>query len=287
MNDRYGCRKNWTIIISGGGNEQLRCDYTYDFCPATVPANRPRFLPFKVLPRRPLNGTDGRVCTSAERASTKSGGGYADCMVGVATASRVPTLVPSRSESLCRSNGVGTTDGRPHTSPWGGRSTHTPKNFHGGRAPVSSAPPRFPRKIRPPPRLPEGLPGNCHKKGMYRLPRSAKNRRPTARTTRHEPRLGSFISGGYDTEEAKPLRRGPDYAGGCSPIVGSEGGVCGGVTWDVGTAPFVATRPDEEASDGVMHGGLLWRESGFGREIDLATKGVPQGTTEACQPVSS
>lgn len=207
-------------------------------------------------------------------------------MVCVETISRVPALAPSRSDVLYGSNGDGAIDSRPHTSPLGGRSKDSPKRRDVGRAPVSSAPPRTPRRIRPPPRQPKAIPGNCRKRGMYGLPRCTKNRHPTTSTPQNEPRLGdSFVGGGYDEEETLTLRRGPDYVGGCSAVVASESGVCGGASLDDGTPAFAATRPDEAAADGMMHGGLLWRESGVGRETELATDGVPQGFEEACRPV--
>lgn len=82
-----------------------------------------------------------------------------------------------------------------------------------------------------------------------------------------------------------PLRQGPGYAAGCSAVVNDDSGVCGGASFDPETGPFMTPWPNEEAADGLMHGGLLWRESGFGRETELATEGVPQGIAEACRPV--
>lgn len=176
---------------------------------------------------------------------------------------------------------------QPHTTLRGRESTDSPRILQGGRAPVSSAPPRFPRRIRPPPRQPKALPWKHGTKGMYRLPRSAKSRHPTARSTaRDDSRLGSScVGGGCDKEEIIPFRRGLDHAGGCSAVVRDESGICGRATLDTSTDPFVATWPDEEAADGLMHSGLLWRESGFGRETELATEGVPQEIAEACRPV--
>lgn len=254
--------------------------------PSTVPATRPRFLPFKVLPKRPLSGGHGEVCPSAEHERTASGRGYVDRMVRVATASRAPTMTPPRSEPLYKSNEEMPIDVRPHTTLWGGGSTDSPR-IHGGRVLISSAPPRTPRRIRPPPRQPKALAGTYRKPAIYKLPRSARKRHPPPRSaTRDESRLcSSRIRSGCHREGAIPLRRGPDFAGGCSAAVRDEGGVCGGATLDPGNAPFVARWPDEEAVDGLMHGGLLWRESGCGRETELTTDGVPQEIAEACRPV--
>lgn len=253
--------------------------------PAFCPCHRPRFLPFRVLSRRPLSASHGGVSTSTERAST-AGGGYVDRTVDVATARRVPTMAPSRSEPLCRSNEDMGIVVRPRTTLWEGGSTDSPR-IRGGRIPISPEPTRTPRRIRPPPRQPKILPRNYRKHAMYGLPRSTKSRRPTIGSTTHdEPRLGSSrVCRGYDREEETPLNPAPQYTGCRSADVRDGGEVCGGTALDPDTPPFVATWSDEETADGLMHGGLLWRESGFGRETELTAKGTPQGIAEACRLV--
>lgn len=189
---------------------------------------------------------------------------------------------PSRSEPMYKSNEGMPIDVRPHTALRVGGSTDSPI-IHGGRAPISSAPPATPWRIRPPPRQQKALPGTYRKHTISRLPGIAKKGHPPPRST---TRVGSSrVGSSYHKEGAVTLLRDPEYASDYSAAVRDECGVCGDAALDPGDVPFVATWPDEESADGLMNNGLLWRESGFGREMELTTERVRQGVAEACQPV--
>lgn len=49
--------------------------------------------------------------------------------------------------------------------------------------------------------------------------------------------------------------------------------------------PVGTSWPAEEAPDGVVGDGPLWRDSGFGRVTELIVEGLPQGIAEASEPV--
>eukprot|EP00903_Cladosiphon_okamuranus_P019584 g18012.t1 len=134
---------------------------------------------------------------------------------------------------------------------------------------------------------PKALPRKYRKNATFRLPTSARHRLPaTSSKMRDEPGLGG-IRGGSVRDEEEPMTRhkGPGFATGCSAVVRDDSGICWGSSFDPATDPFMTAWQNEEAADGLMHGGLLWRESGFGRETELGTEGVPQGIAEACGPV--
>lgn len=110
-------------------------------------------------------------------------------------------------------------------------------------------------------------------------------------TTPGESRLGSRTIDLERRDEPAWPSQGPGYyAGSCSTEVRGKSGLQGamreGMACAPGVVPVMATWPAEEAPDGLMHGGLLWRESGYGRELECTTEGVPQEIAGACRPVS-
>lgn len=196
-------------------------------------------------------------------------------------------MSPSRSEPLNSGNEELPIDARPCTTLCGTGRTDYSSNPD-GRAPISTPSP-IPRKVRPPRHQSKAFPGKFRRPEMYIWPRSAKKRRPIpSNATPHGSRLESCISNFDRKGGAASLYQGPGYAGSCSAEGLDEGGVRGvirgGTTSVPGVIPLVETR--EEAPDGLMHGGLLWRESGFGREMEITTDRVPQEMVEACRPVS-
>lgn len=110
-------------------------------------------------------------------------------------------------------------------------------------------------------------------------------------TTPDESRLDSrTLNLECRDESARPSQDPAYYAGSFSTEFRGKGGIQGpmreGMTCVPGVVPVVTTWPAEEVPDGLMHGGLLWRESGFGRELEYTTEGVPQEIAGACRPVS-
>lgn len=258
-------------------------------CLPTLPATRPRFLPFEILPRRPLGGVHGRRLWAAS-AESESPAGRRDSVDrgdGFPPAGKAITMVPSRSEPCYKSNEDGQVDIRPRTTLGGGGSTNSSR-IRGECHPISSASPRTPRRIRPPPRQPKAFPGKYRQHAGYKLTRSArKPRPPPGSTTRDQPRPGcsSGDGGGCRSEESVSLGLGLAHAESCSAVVREEAGIGRGASSKLDDVPFMATPQDEETASSLMYGGLLWRESGFGRETELITLGVPQGLAEACRPV--
>lgn len=108
--------------------------------------------------------------------------------------------------------------------------------------------------------------------------------------TPDETRLDGHILNLDRREEAASLCQSPGCVGSCSTKFRDKRGVRDvtkrGIACLPGTVPLTATWPAEEAPDGLMYGGLLWRESGLGREVEITPEGVPREMAEACRPVS-
>ncbi|CAM9144356.1 unnamed protein product [Scytosiphon promiscuus] len=233
------------------------------------PASSPRFMPFNVRPRRP--STCG--CDRASK-SRGSAAGLGERSVdrrattpenGVAVAPAKPALPrDSEEEKTIRArtcNGMNGVDCAAF--PCGGGERHN-----------ASLPSPAPRKIRPSSCKASSSPGAYLKDGTL------KSRRRKQHNTRHsESRLGN--RGVCEDGEAE--RR-------VSPSIQEStrfgGAACGEQSSALGAVVTVGTGwPAEEAPDGVVKDGPLWRDSGFGRVTVLILDGVPQGIAEACQPV--
>ncbi len=195
-------------------------------------------------------------------------------------------------------------------------------SFASSAAPPRTA---TPRRIRSPSRQPKVFPWTCRRKHVRgtankRRPRCPRVCRPPPDgSARDEPGQRVDERGGGSLsrcrEEGEPFRcrsdaadgetgscgcpdrRGgaDDGAGGSADDAVAEGRVgavrCkpgrGGVSSAPGViAPSLATWPEEEAADGLMHGSLLWQECGFGRQAELTSEGDLRGIADACAPVS-
>ncbi|CAM9492938.1 unnamed protein product, partial [Ectocarpus sp. 4 AP-2014] len=234
--------------------------------------SRPRFLPFNARPRLPPTSSRCGIGMSAGSERLPE----ATPRHKVVTPSKTRMMAPSRSESPRKSNRGIPIDVRPRSAFLNGGGTTDSVIDHDR---VVFTPTLLPKscRVRTPSRQPTAYPGPYRKHGKYNLPRSARRRRTSPpNTARSAPRWDTGeVNGGHEAQATPSLRQDLDCSG-------------AGVRepWDTGVAALVRNFHAEEATDDMMKGSLLWRESGVGRVTELTAEGVLHGMGETCRPVT-
>ncbi|CAM9371805.1 unnamed protein product [Ectocarpus fasciculatus] len=224
----------------------------------------PRFQPFIARPRLPPTSTRLGIGMGAGSERLPEAAPRRKGMVS----SEARMMASSRSESSRKGNEGIPMDVRPRTTfLCGGGSTNSLIDHD--RVVFTPALPPTPCRVRAHCRQPTAYPRAYRKHGKYNLPRSARRRRPSPRNTaRSAPRWDTReVDGGREAEATPSLRQDREPCG-------------------TDVAALVANFPAEEATDEMMKGSLLWRESGVGRVTELTAEGVLHGMGETCRPVT-